>query len=218
MGFNANGVKVEDTGLSVRYDYEAEYEVTDEGESPTIVIDYLVRRYATKRYSYVGLSLAGAKTLAAAKTIQYTKWHRDGDLSNLACMASISIDKGDAGYRVNIDVNEEDAVRAENVPTSPGNLFDYINGTNYDEDIGSMLTLISRTRIGDYDVFDFSAKFSPINTRLLSVEYATVSYVNLDVNLDTMRIFVRRQVTPGKENTAMVVYGDVKSNVISFTE
>lgn len=101
-----------------------------------------VHRYATKSYSYVGMTLAAAKTCAAAKRNKYTRtrkyWTFETDHfvyhAATRCQADISVvhDDGDC-YHVDINVNEDDMVcLIGSLPSDLKTLFN-LDDVHYDE-------------------------------------------------------------------------------------
>lgn len=122
---------------------------------------YTVTRYATKRYSYVGMTKDAARRCAAEKTAKYTRRRAvattvlgyikstlsdDGTVSsevlkdigpcvyvNGQSVAEVVASSSDGvSYDVSISVNETDTVVVENTPTASDSCFG-IDFGDYDE-------------------------------------------------------------------------------------
>lgn len=148
-------------GLSVRY----RDEVVDGGR--------LYTRYATKAYSYVGMTYAAAKACAAEKYKQYRRIHRkqeieartttstvtgdDGNTSTVAstyhavndkfvidCLCTISVTHG-AGdsWDVEISVNETDTRASLEAVSDLDALFATENAWEYDETVDGLEEALS---------------------------------------------------------------------------
>lgn len=104
-----------------------------------------VHRYATKRYGYVGMTLAAAQLCAAAKRDKYTRtrkyWTFETDHfvyhESTRLQADVQVVHGDGDeYHVDITVNEDDMVcLIGSLPSDLSSLFN-ISDTAYDEGTG----------------------------------------------------------------------------------
>lgn len=128
------------TGLCIRYSTSKENGF------------YIVTRYASKTYSYVGMTYEAANKCAAAKRAQYLRKHNvasvvvntDSDASETKykisnsevyeSLCSISTSHGDGdSWDVEIQVNEEESRATDSSSTSPEALFSAENAWEYDE-------------------------------------------------------------------------------------
>ena len=113
---------------------------------------FVVTRYASKTYSYVGMTFAAANKCAAAKRAQYLRKHNvasvvvntDSEASETSykirnsevyeSLCSISVVHGDGdSWDVEIQVNEEESRGTDSSSTSPESLFSAENAWDYDE-------------------------------------------------------------------------------------
>ena len=145
--------KVTSSLLQIRYKIQylmqkIEVQTTDDdGNSATgtiFVRYYETTRYATKEYSYVGLTKAAARNCMDAKISKYTRQKTQyafddqaGFINNptMECMARINAahDTGGA-WRVDISVAETDSIMTSDLPQNPASKFASINSSReYDE-------------------------------------------------------------------------------------
>lgn len=112
---------------------------------------YRCKRYATKRYSYVGLDAATAASCAAAKIAKYTRAYSQITITDVTdpdtgettptvtsttstlCSSDIApmYEEGSA-WRVDIDVNEVDELPSDTAPANVAALFSAANARDYD--------------------------------------------------------------------------------------
>ena len=139
--------KYTQTGLCIRYSMAEQNGL------------YLVTRYATKDYFYVGMTYETAQACAAAKREQYMRKHNqasivaktstvaqedgtektattyeieDTKLYESLCSISVNHGEGDS-WDVEIQVNEEETRGTKSSSTSPDSLFSTENVWEYDE-------------------------------------------------------------------------------------
>ena len=102
---------------------------------------FAVTRYASKRYSYVGMNKDAAKDCRAAMVAKYTRIRfgiggtdGTGVARSLVCMADIEMSNtGADAYSVSVNVNETDARWSGSIPADPASLFEVENARDYDE-------------------------------------------------------------------------------------
>ena len=219
--------KVTHSGLAIRYSIEPEYKsVTLSGETYTTKY-YRVSRYATKRYSYVGMDYTTARQCAEAKANQYYRNYsiigmNEFDMQSETvkqCQADISYSH-EAGkmWRCDIAVNEVDYKAAMERPASAAALFTAENNRNYDEDSGSEtqnLTLTAvRRATSQYDVttISYSQNIQNFNEDSLQLMYkingdnrwqAAIKYANGYTGVPALTLI-----------QCKLIYGSLESNTL----
>lgn len=111
---------------------------------------YILRRTATRSYSYVGMTKDAAKICQAAKLSQYLRSYSIANSSKektdkvIKLGASISTSHSGDSWNVHIAVNESDS-KYDTVPKTPSYAFSEESGRNYDLDFNDLkLTNVRR--------------------------------------------------------------------------
>lgn len=168
---------------------------------------YTLTRYATKSYSFVGLSLDAAKRCRDEKRALYTRdvvsvraeSYRDFIDQRLTADISIRPQGADA-YRVDISVSEQDSRRVnreyESLNINPADVFKLENLREYDESYPLEIYGVSRR---DASTLAFS-----------------VRYKSPDVNPSLMRAYYQdlETIYTGSDWTNVECVADVHGNVL----
>lgn len=223
--------KVTHTGLSVRYRSETD---TDRGL-------LVVTRYATKVYSFVGMTYSAARDCADAKAAQYLRKHASGYtvttdadgisavtpvyVTDTLCSIAMTHGEGDS-WDVNISVSEQDVRATTDTSTAPAKLFATENAWDYDE-----------TDEGGRDKITITSASASSGSNSVSVTYTTrnpittPSLMKLAVTSGGYSKFLSLVSASGSSATfagdsftvssgactVTIVYGNVTSNIYSFT-
>ena len=187
--------KVTDRGLAIRYSSEPVIELSTSY--------YLVTRYATKTYSYVGMDYKTAAECASAKRAQYTRNYATVALTSSStppvssetssptspvtsknpvviyvkqCLADIAPQRtnGDM-WDVVLQINETDVKFSYDNPDNLEFIFEEENRRNYDETGGgsAALTLNSVSRSGTRASISYSTNIANIDRSRLMLIYKT---------------------------------------------
>lgn len=148
----------------------------------------LYTRYATKAYSFVGMTYKAAKTCAAEKISQYRRIHRKQEIKEttttsgttyavddkfvIDCLCSISVTHGEGdSWDVEISVNETETRASLTAVSDLDSLFSVENKWSYDEyvdgGVSTKITLDSVSANGG--VGSASASFSTEKTEAFDV-------------------------------------------------
>lgn len=225
--------KVTHVGLSIRY----RTELASSNNSLRVVT-----RYATKTYSYVGMTYAAARDCADAKAAQYLRSHPSSYIietdqetgiawitpicvTDTLCLISMVHGEGDS-WDVNISVAEKD-VRATDTAQSPELLFATENTWDYDEsDEGGANTikiLSARADAGSSQISVTYSSKNPLTTPLNMtawVQYSTGYSFTMKASLASGSnvIFVNSDyVIAAGSYVVRILYQNIKSNIYSFT-
>ena len=151
---------ITERGLAIRYGAQRvkinkEIENPGGGTATESVWMWKISRYATKTYSFVGMTYDAAVACADDKEKQYRRLYSRGEDTIVESGASVEVvrDGDSSAYSVAVQVSETDVLLREKYDGNPQMLFAAQNGRNYDNgdpksgggEYDLLLTAIHRT-------------------------------------------------------------------------
>lgn len=222
-----NTNKVTWQGLQIKYSCRIEQGETNDSEYTY----YVYSRYATKRYSFVGMDEQTAKDCAAAKLSQYTRSYSipkksssGGYVDSLIteCMTDVAAVYVDGGmWNVDIAVNETDIKVSTVRYSDPAALFTAASARNYDEGTSGgpsiILNTVHRGGQGSETELEFHqsiGNFKPNNLIVQVRDSAQGEIKSYGVTYGSSTNAHVAGISPYGDKYFSVVYGNIESNVV----
>lgn len=172
---------VVNSDLNVTYDIEAQTYTKEDGETKGTW--YRVTRHATKSYTAVNLTYAGAKKAEAEAVAAYTRAYsvlgaraanadRPEELSVPQLTSSVNVRQVGPAWELDVDIDETDVKSSATLPADPATLFATENARYYGEIVPSAsesgeYIAITGAELGHFTAADSGLAHDVYDVRLL---------------------------------------------------